>query len=163
MIVFGTPNVYQTIQNKFDVVYNFNSLMEGVTRLDALNPYWTINTRVFTDEYSFDKWFVEYLTTTSEAFKQMIDLLRIVYNGYNVYVMCDFSNEVSVNMIECLIKFITDTYGYACNIAKDVDDIATLREGTFSADGVQLFDENMNTYIKMFGIRGLASQHGDLA
>ena len=112
---------------------------------------------VFTNELEFDAWYVKYLTTTPEAFKEFIDLMRIVYNGESVYILCDWNNEISVNMIEALIKFIVDNYGYVSNVVKNYDDMMNLVEGSFSSDGIQLFDSNMETYINLFGINNLPS------
>lgn len=148
-----------------DKVYNFNSLLEGVPVLDGLNPYWKnaeSTTQIFTDELSFDNWYVNLITTSPQAFKQIVDIMRDVYNGLNVYILCDWSNEIATNMIEALIKFITDSYGYRCNVINDENSIY-IKEGDFSMQGIQLFDSNMETYIKMFGTSELPSDHGDLA
>lgn len=140
-------------------LFNFNTLYEGAERLSGLNPYWDYNNgnQIYVNEEEFDKWYVNYLTTTPEAFRELIDILRVAYNGDSVYILCDWNNEISVNMIEGLIKFITDSYGYVCNVMKTPEDIEGAKEGTFSADGVQLYDANMETYIKMFGTRNLQS------
>lgn len=139
--------------------FNFNSLFEHWgKKLQYLNPYCNSNIgKVFTNELEFDAWYVKYLTTTPEAFKEFIDLMRIVYNGESVYILCDWNNEISVNMIEALIKFIVDNYGYVSNVVKNYDDMMNLVEGSFSSDGIQLFDSNMETYINMFGINNLPS------
>ena len=60
-------------------------------------------------------------------------------------------------MIEALIKFIVDNYGYVSNVVKNYDDMMNLVEGSFSSDGIQLFDSNMETYINLFGINNLPS------
>ena len=179
MLIFGTLEGYKAITNtssltssdywdslfkvRVDYLLNFNSLVENVPRLDALNPYWNTNSnQIFTDELSFDTWYVNHITTSPEAFKQIVDIMRAVYNGKNVYILCDWSNEIGVNMIEALIKFITDNYGYRCNIVNNPNYIY-VKDGTFSSEGIQLLDANMETYIKMFGVRELPSDHGDLA
>lgn len=157
MIIFGTLEELRAIQFEEPmIVLNFNSVIEGVKRLQYLNPYWVMN-KVFTNEYEFDSWYVGYITTTPEAFKEFIDLMRLVYNGKSVYIICEWNNDISENMIEALIKFIVDNYGYVSNVVKTKDDIYNLVEGTFSSSGIQLFDANMETYLDMFGIKGLSS------
>ena len=143
-------------------VFNFNTLIEGVEKLDALNPYYNLANQVFFNDITFDSWYINYLTRTPKAFKQIIDLMRHLYNGENVYILCDWNNEIAENMIEALMKFITDSYGYKCNIVKNANDICIV-SGTFSTSGIQLFDRNMETYIKMFGADNLPSDHGSLA
>lgn len=168
MIIFGNFDGLQAIlqQNSWSSWYktppmqlfNFNTLFENAPKLQYLNPYWNTNSgRVFTNELEFDSWYVNYLTTTPEAFKEFIDLMRIVYNGGSIYILCDWNNEISINMIEALIKFIVDNYGYVSNVVRTYDDIHGLIEGTFSADGIQLFDINMETYINLFGMNNLPS------
>ena len=171
MIIFGNLDGIQILSERQNLGYwnfnlpayfhffNFNSLFEhGGKRLQYLNPYWNSNAgKIFTNELEFDAWYVKYLTTTPEAFKEFIDLMRIVYNGESVYILCDWNNEISVNMIEALIKFIVDNYGYVSNVVKNYDDMMNLVEGSFSSDGIQLFDSNMETYINLFGINNLPS------
>ena len=57
MIIFGVPEEFGILKQHMDVVLNFNSLIEGVERLDALNPYWQINGQIFQNEYQFDVWY----------------------------------------------------------------------------------------------------------
>ena len=78
MIVFGNLDGIQLISqqqwsNWYKIppmqVFNFNTLFENAPKLQYLNPYWNINSgRVFTNELEFDAWYVNYLTTTPEAF-----------------------------------------------------------------------------------------------
>jgi hypothetical protein len=165
-LIFGTPQVYSILRmnpNKIDYIYvNFNSLVEGVEKLDALNPYWSSTEQVFFNEFEFDNMYISYITTSPAAFRQLVDLMRTLYNGYSVFIICDWNNDVSINMIEALMKFITDSYGFKCNICTDImNDI--ISDGDFSTDGIQMFDRNMETYIQMFGTDKLYSDHGDLA
>lgn len=159
--LFGITKPFVPIDN-INKVFNFNTLIEGVEKLDALNPYYSSTNQVFFDDLTFDSWYINYLTTSPSAFKQIVDLMRHLYNGENVYILCEWNNEIAENMIEALIKFITDSYGYKCNIAKNANDIYIV-SGTFSTKGIQLFDRNMETYIKMFGADNLPSDHGSLA
>lgn len=91
-----------------------------------------------------------------------MDILRHAYNGETVYIMCSWGldnniNDIAENIIEALIKFIVDNYGYVCNVVRKIDDIQDLKEGTFSIEGIQQFDRNMETYIKYFGTKELPS------
>ena len=115
MIVFGNFDSLQAIlqQNSWSSWYktppmqlfNFNTLFENAPKLQYLNPYWNTNSgRVFTNELEFDVWYVNYLTTTPEAFKEFIDIMRIVYNGGSIYILCDWNNEISINKQQGLIQ-----------------------------------------------------------
>lgn len=164
VFIFGTIEGYRLVEKAIDRVFNFNTLIEGLTNLNALNPYYNTSMKqIFIDELSFDKWYIDYITTTPSAFKQLIDVLRLLYNGLDVFIICEWNNEIAENMIEALIKFITDNYGIRCNIVKSIDDLSNILSGTFSSSGIQLFDANMETYINMFGTNGLYSDHGSLA
>lgn len=163
MIIFGVGNLYKYVSayRVIDKIYNLNELIESVPKLVYLNPY-SFAHFSFTSEEEFDKWYIQYLTTTPEAFKELMDILRHAYNGETVYIMCSWGldnniNDIAENIIEALIKFIVDNYGYVCNVVRKIDDIQDLKEGTFSIEGIQQFDRNMETYIKYFGTRELPS------
>ena len=164
MIVFGNPTLLQSVEDKVGtnfVVFNFNELVENVQSLNYLNPYfgavYNTNNSVFVNEQAFDQWYINYLTTNSSAFRELIDLLRYPYNCYNVYIFCKWDNEVSINMIEALIKFIVDNYGYSSSIVKTIDDIQNIKSGNFSIEGIQKLDSNLETYMNFFGTRNLPS------
>ena len=110
-----------------------------------------------TDDYNFDMWYMNYLLSTPDAFRQLVDLMRIPYNGNNVWILVDFSMEGSVNIIESLIKYIQEIYGYTCNVVHVPEDLENLVQGTFSNIGIQTFDANMESYIQLFGHRNLPS------
>lgn len=155
---YDTVKLLNTLGNDC-VVMNLNSLIEiKCPRLSCLNVYWNMSQSIiYRDDNYFDNNFVNYLTSDKLAFKEIIDIMRICYNGYNVVILCDMSNEVNTNITEAIIKFINDTYGYICNVVNTVDDLMNLKEGSFSTKGIQIFDANMETYIKLFGTNNLMS------
>lgn len=168
MLIFGTPDGFTKLTFRMDIdekfyLFNFNELIESVTPLTYLNPYFnnSINIpKAFTNDMTFDQWYINYLTTTPEAFRELIDIMRLIYNGCNVYILCSWNNEVSINLIEALSKFIIDNYGYVCGFVQMEDDlqyIEKFKKSTFSIEGIQLFDRNMETYINLFGHRNLPS------
>ena len=159
MIIFGSIDALQYAYNfvVINQVLNFNTMIEQVTQLNFLNPYWGNNITMRTDDYNFDMWYMTYLLSTPDAFRQLVDLMRIPYNGNNVWILVDFSMEGSVNIIESLIKYIQEIYGYTCNVVHVPEDLENLVQGTFSNIGIQTFDANMESYIQLFGHRNLPS------
>jgi hypothetical protein len=159
MLTFGTIEALKAKEKgTVDIVYNFNTMLEFVTPLYYLNPYRQYcNINIHTMSYEFDIWYADYINYDKNVFKEFITLMRNVYNGRDVWVLCDFSLESAFNVIETLIKFILEQYGYTCNIAKVPADVETLVEGSFSAMGIQLFDAQLENYIQCFGTDGLES------
>lgn len=158
MIIFGSIDALQGVSGLvINQVFNFNTMLEQVPQLNYLNPYWGNITSFRTDEYEFDMWYSGYLQSNPEAFKQLIDIMRIAYNGGNVWILVDFSMESSANIIETLIKYIQELYGYTCNVVHVPEDLDNLIQGTFSSIGIQAFDAHMENYLWYFGFRNLPS------
>ena len=159
MIIFGSPDALKYCKSRIDInlVVNFNTMFECVPQLMYLNPYRNNQYYGNTNCYEFDMWYVNYLASTPEAFREFINLMREAYNGKNVWILVDFSTETASNVVETLIKYIMETYGYACNVAHTSDDTENFVEGQFSPMGIQMFDAHMENYLQYFGGRGLES------
>lgn len=159
MIIFGSPDALKYCKSRItiDLVVNFNTMFECVPQLMYLNPYRNNQYYGNTNCYEFDMWYVNYLASTPEAFREFINLMREAYNGKNVWILVDFSTETASNVVETLIKYIMETYGYACNVAHTPDDTENFVEGQFSPMGIQMFDAHMENYLQYFGGRGLES------
>lgn len=165
MLIFGSLPALQYVQQvpwqtvPVDIVYNFNTLIENIPQLTHLNPYWdnmmieSIKRSMFSLDKAFDMWYVNYIGTYQPAFKQFMDIMKDVYNGKNIWILVDYSSDVAVNIIEILIKYISETYGYTCNVIVTPDDLENVVEGTFSTQGIQTFDANLETYINTFGFQ----------
>lgn len=165
MLIFGSLVALQYVNQvpwntvNVDIVYNFNTLLENVPQLNHLNPYWdntmveAIKRSMFSLDKSFDMWYVNYLGTFPPAFKQFMDVMKDVYNGKNIWILIDPTSEVAMNIIEILIKYISETYGYTCNVVNTPDDLEYLVDGTFSIKGIQTFDANLETYLNTFGFQ----------
>lgn len=157
MIVFGSIEAMRgnRCTESFTTVLNFNTLLENIPRLNYLNPYFMMTYSTNTNCYEFDMWYMNYIANEPKAFKEFIDFMRLAYNGYNVWVLVDFSTETATNVIETLIKCIVEQYGYICNVARVPEDTENFVEGQFSPMGIQMFDTQMENYIVYFGNRGL--------
>jgi hypothetical protein len=159
MLIFGSLDAYRYCRSKviIDTLINFNTMLEQVPQLMYLNPYRSNQYYGNTNCYEFDMWYVNYLASTPEAFREFINLMREVYNGKNVWVLVDFQTETASNVVETLIKYIMETYGYISNVAHTPDDTENFIEGSFSTTGIQMFDAHMENYLQYFGARGLES------
>ena len=111
MLVFGTLEALRSIgKEKSFFVLNFNTMLENCQPLHYLNPYRFNQYAYNTNCIEFDMWYVDYIGNTPAAFKEFISLMRNVYNGYDVWVLVDFSTETATNVIETLIKYILEQY-----------------------------------------------------
>lgn len=157
MMVFGTIREALMLNLSDYYIVNFNTLVEKVDQLMYLNPYRLYQYGYNTDTYEFDMWYMDYLIN-GPAFQEFTNLMRRIYNGENVWVLCDFSLENAYNVIETLVKVILEQYGYVVNIVKSPEDLNNLVEGQFSSKGIQFFDKQLENYIQYFGIEGLESE-----
>jgi hypothetical protein len=159
MLTFGTLEAlnYNRSGIPIDDVYNFNTLIEYTNQLYFLNPYRQYGNTINTSSYEFDMWYANYISSDPNAFKEFINIMRNVYNGRNVWILCDFSLENAYNVIETLIKYILEQYDYVVNIAKFPEDTENLIEGSFSPMGIQKFDVHLENYLQYFGLDGLES------
>lgn len=140
-------------------VFNFNTMFERVPQLIYLNPYRCGYYMSNTNTYEFDLWYANYMNSCPDAFREFVNLMREVYNGRIVYLLCDFSTEGGTNVIESLIKYILETYDYVSNVVHEEEDFDTLVEGEFSSAGIQKFDMQLEAYLRMFGDRGLENDN----
>ena len=159
MIIFGSIEALRNSKSRVVInsLHNFNTLFESIPQLMWLNPYRMNQYNGNTNCYEFDIWYANYIGTNQNAFREFIDIMRDIYNGANVWILCDFSTETGYNVIESLIKYITEQYGYTCNVCITPDDTENLVEGDFSPLGIQAFDSHLESYLQNFGYRGLAS------
>lgn len=157
MLIFGSFEALAgNAGPQMDSVINFNTLCEFVDQLYYLNPYKTYqNFNVNT--YEFDQWYASYIMDNPDCFKEFTNLMRQVYNGYNVWVLVDFSIETGNCIVETLIKFILEYYGYVSNVCHTAEDTENLVDGEFSMQGIQAFDQQLRNYIQYFGESGLYS------
>lgn len=157
MISFIRPEYAYYCQADNSYIFNLNSLVECANQLRYLNPY---NNNLYQGDINFtdfDMKYMNYIMNTPEAFKEYIDLIRLAYNGINVWILSNFDYENAYNVVECLSKIILEQYGYVCNIVNNIEDIFSVKDGTFSIEGIQLFDSQMEYYIQMYGTNGLIS------
>ena len=158
-IIFGTQKAFQQKNPMLDIgmVFNFNSMYTGVPMLSRLNPFCGFTCNLNTSDPGFDQWYANYLSNDPNAFREFINFVRYAYNGINVWVFVDFSMEAMVNIVESLIFFISNMYGFACDECKEPEDTYFNTTPEFSPEGIQLFDAHMSNYLCCFGDRGLES------
>lgn len=155
MIIFGSLEAYRHCVNNelftIDTVINFNTTLQIQNQMRFLNPYNCGAYQFNANTPEFDQWFVNYVSFDPNAFKEFIDIVRIAYNGQTVWILTDFSTEVGINVMECIIKFILEQYGYESCVVRTIEDIDFVKEGDFSDIGLMNFDAAMENYVKNFG------------
>lgn len=153
MITFGPVELIPYFQDEDTVILNLASFKEGYYNLVGLNPYnyYSISSpQNYQDEYNFDMWYKSIIETNPQANREFIDMMRYVYNGKNIYILVDFRFENINNLTESLIKYITEAFGYTCNIVHEVGDILYSKEGSFSPRGVKLMDQLLEFYLRRY-------------
>ena len=138
------------------VILNLSSFIEGYPTISQLNPL-TYFPQGISYVEDFDEWYMRFILTNKEAYKAFLDIMRPLYNGADVCILINPNNEFSNRLVDSLISFIYKRYEYVSNllIGYDLDDIDTLKEGTFSASGIHLLDEEFKIYANTYGIKNL--------
>lgn len=151
MLIFS-PFIYGNPENT--IYLNLSSYIEGLPRLNGLNPlnYYNIG---ISATYEFDMWYANFLINNSDTYKELIDIMRELYNGKSICILINYELEFSNLLVESLSKFISERYGYVSNIIKDPEDTLYLKEGQFSTSGLLLLDREFDKYIQTYGSRSL--------
>lgn len=147
--------------NPDNTIYlNLSSYIEGFPRLTGLNPlnYYQIG---ISTTYEFDMWYANFILNNPESYKELIDMMRELYNGNNICVLVNYTLDFSNLLIESLSKFILERYGYISNIIKDTEDIPYLKEGEITVSGLLLLDREFDKYIHTYGDRSLYTEPED--
>ena len=162
MLIFGSLQARYAYNSKEEVItYNFNTMYENCEQIIYLNPYRCNRWEYSTLCNDFDIWYGQYLQQSPDSFREFINFMRNVYNGKDVWVLVDFSVETAVSVVEYLIKYIYEMYGYVSNIVKEPEDLENLKEGDFSARGIQTFDQHLIYYLITHGSKGLEEDNDD--
>ena len=101
-----------------DVVYNLTSLKEGYQRLYSLIPPNELGR--FTGK-EFDIAYMNYIINNDFVFFEFFQIIYNLYIGKDVYIIVS-SDDWSENLVESLIKFIQQRYGYNATKISSFDD-----------------------------------------
>lgn len=120
-------------------VYNFTSLLEGVTRLFNLVPPFNMDY----DALNFDITYANYILNNDVVFCDLMRIMTDIYNDYNVIILVGNEDEF---VSESLQKFIQSRYGVISYNIEEYNDIPVLDKTEFDINGVFNIDNDMERY-----------------
>lgn len=160
MLIFGTLQCLgESIERYTEniMVFNISTFCEQYPNLFTLNPLTYYPHLDLSNPIGFDQWYHNFIVSNPDAYRVFIDLMRLIYNGYIVYILIDPNIEVSNIIVDAIRKMVLDRYGASSNIVYCIEDFDNLKEPNFSMQGLSLFDKELEYYIANFGYRNLPS------
>ena len=79
----------------------------------------------------------------------MMLIMIHAYEGYEVIIEYG-TDELSLNVVESLIKIIQEKYQYNCVIINDIDDLYGYKESSFGPIGLMKLDEERKKFQELF-------------
>lgn len=161
MLIFGPSRVFKQLdQPENFMVLNLSSAYEfgygirsvvpplynGMPIQELFNPE---------NDKSFDLWFINYIFSPgSKAFVEFFSIIMHIYNGENVFVLIDDSNDVFNIITESVIKIIQQRYGINSLLVAEFDDVIIheTEDTDFSIQGLYNFDMDRIRYMNEVGI-----------
>lgn len=135
MIVLGPVNCIQYLGGDF-VIFNYSSPIEGLDKLNLMPPMFD-----WSSELDFDIWYANWLLADPIAFRDLMRLMYVIYNGMNVFLCASIIDALEpVN--ESFVKFIQQRYGINCFVINDPTDLECVHDygAGFTIEGIANFD-----------------------
>ena len=160
MIIFtDKPELISLIDKPY--VFNLSSFYSGydnITNLCTSLNWFSVPQGMQINEYiyspDFDMQYSSLVFNRNDLFISLMKLLLHSFEGDNVVVLVnrDLYRDA---IMESLIKIIQIRYGYNCWVIEDTDDIPSLKESSFTPNGIMLLDEDRKRYTQMV-LNGMA-------
>ena len=162
MLIFGPSRVLKELDDQSFKVLNLSSAYEyGYSINNVIPPLYNgmpID-QLFNPENdkAFDLWFINYIFSPgSKAFVEFFSIIMHIYNGDNVFVLIDDTNEVFNIITESVIKIIQQRYGINSLLVADFADLSIYESEytTFSIHGLYNFDQDRMRYAMELNLNG---------
>ena len=156
MIIFGSSQVAKQVDLSGYEIYKISSAYEcgyGISNL--IPPLYNLSHEMILDpmqDKQFDLWYHNYIFSNDTVFIDFFSLIMHVYNGTNVYILINDSNEIYECVNESLIKLIQQRYGInSCRVAyiEDFYSINDSEDQDFSIQGIYNFDLDRKRYLEL--------------
>lgn len=167
MIIFlSDPNLIPYIQSKTMKslkVFNYTSLYSGYPSLSVLvtNMYQLNNsgmpTNLFVDTVDFDVRYATMILNNDQMYEALITIMMNTYQGIDVILLVQ-RDPYRDALMESLIKFIQQRYGYNSWIIEDIEDISCIHEPYFSPIGIMALDEDIKRYDQLYQMGRVSSR-----
>lgn len=134
--------------NRPIIVYNLSSLYSGynsvtelITRIAPIN-----NTGMpmpeFIQSVEFDIQYANALVSDPVLFGKLLSIISASYEGYVTILLVD-RDAYRDAVMESIIKFIQQRYGYNCWIVEDPEDIECLKETPYTPTGLMMLNKDL--------------------
>ena len=108
MLMYGPSSCMNIRFAGQGIEYNFTSFKEGGVRLNYLLP----NIQQISDDFEFDFAYAQYLMTNDQVFVEFFQIIYNLYLGKDVFIAVEPNENWAENVLESLLKFIQERYGY---------------------------------------------------
>lgn len=129
MLMYGPSRCFNIRFAGEGVEFNFTSFKEGGVRLNYLIPYLD----QISDDFEFDLAYANYIMNNDQVFVQFFQIIYNLYLGKDVFIAVDSEENWAENLLESLLKFIQERYGYIAIKIESEEDYLYARNN-FSSD-----------------------------
>lgn len=155
-LIVGEPGTIIQVLQKYGkpcFVYNIGSMfmMDGIEVLKNLTPSTNrlVVSGMFLDDRQFDIEYANYLVNNDNAFFDMMKIMYNIYQGYDIFCIADLKDEYTELLIESILKFIQQRYGFNGQMIGDVEDFDLTEDSTFTVHGIYNFDMDKERMVMM--------------
>ena len=159
MIVFvSDPNLIPAIVNFTEtegnfVLLNFTSLYSGIAPDNVyplVNHMYQINqsgmpSGQFVETFEFDLAYANSIMSAPDMYEAFMKIMFNSHEGRLVILLVS-RDAYRDALMESLIKFIQQRYGYGCWIVNDPEDIPQLHEPQYTPDGLLTLESDIQDY-----------------
>ena len=143
-IMFKFPKKTVRILNLSSLYSGYQSVTNLITKVAPINNT-NMPHNLFVHSVEFDIQYANALMNNPEMFDDLMQIMIPCYEGEVVVVLVQhdvFRDAV----MESLIKFIQQRYGYNCWIMNDQDDLECIDETSFSTYGLMALDDDIRKH-----------------
>lgn len=151
--------IYQKFNKRAMRVMNLSSLYSGYHSLtDLITLVAPINNTQmphgeFVYSVEFDIQYANALINDHRMFHHLMEIMIPAREGEVIIILVQ-RDQFRDAVMESLIKFIQQRYGYNSWIVDDFDDISYLKETTFSTYGLITLDADINAHDRLYSSGG---------
>lgn len=159
MIIFlDNPQLINNISYRFlnrkITVYNLSSCYSGYNDATVLAKLACINNTcmnmpMFVESLEFDLQYANSIMNIPQMFNSFMQIMSSAFEGDLVIILI-YRDPYRDAIMESLIKFIQQRYGYNCWIVEDIDDVDLIQEETFVPYGLINLEQDLQKYDEIY-------------
>lgn len=147
MLMYGPAQSIQYLDRE-TIIYNINSLVEGLNRLQLMPP----NNLGASNEYEFDYNYMMYIMSNDNVFIEFMKIMIPLYqNTSDVFLVIDDQELWCLEVTDSLTKLIQQRYGINGVLIESKEDYLEAVDDYFNPEfGIQNMDEDSQRYQELF-------------